>query len=225
MGYVYYMGTRDDWSYVNKSGSYYYIYPKYYDDCVHDSDSWTYKNGAISTDYCELEWSVATQPTCYSYGEKIGRCGCAGCTYYETETISKVSHSFDEDGLCIYCRKEKKVITPENIDNYDDIFEIEYYGFSMDETGKLTTNALNGETAIIEIHAYEDIEISYEALVSGGTYSLRIYDDYYYYSTVRVYPNQTRQGEIVLYEGDTLIFEYTVYDSEAIINYIKILLD
>lgn len=219
----YYKGNRSEWNSVYVSG--YGLYPRYYGDCVHDSNEWTYVDGVISTSYCELEWKETTAPTCYSYGEKTGRCKCSGCAYYETESVSMVPHNF-VDGVCEYCDREYRVITPENMDDYEEIFTMEIYGYTMDEEGKITTSASVGDTVRVYLTANETIELSYEGTVSGGSNSLRIYDDLYYYSTVRIYSGQTYSRQIVLYEGDTLVFEYVIQEnSSATINYIKVLLD
>ena len=112
------------------------------------------------------------------------------------------------------------------MDDYEEIFTMEIYGYTMDEEGKITTSASVGDTVRVYLTANETIELSYEGTVSGGSNSLRIYDDLYYYSTVRIYSGQTYSRQIVLYEGDTLVFEYVIQEnSSATINYIKVLLD
>ena len=224
MDNAYYMGAPEEWYSVSQYGSY-YVYPYFYDTCVHESGTWTYKDGKITKSACQLEWGIEKAPTCYSYGEEVGRCTCEECDYEESITLPIVAHDF-VDGVCSYCQKQYRTVTSENMDEYSDIFELDLLCFTIDEEGKISSSkeyTTYGEVVLI---VKQDIEIEYQATVNGGISSLKIYRYSFSYNSVWISAGQTKTTQMNLYGGDMLVFEYTTSEeAEAIINYIKVLLD
>lgn len=233
IGVIYYMGTSADWSQINRAGYSIYNTINYYEKCVHEPYRWTYVNGAPSTIYCTLEWSLTTEPTCYSSGLKTGVCECEGCDYYETSKVSKVDHKL-VNGKCVYCNKEYITITPENIEKYKDSITITIDGFQMDEKGASTTQGAElGKTATIIITAKEEVALKYACGALGSNTYLTLYRqyDYGYNSTIRtLYNGQAIESSITLDAGESLIFECAITTSSsgeayAYVKYIQAFLE
>ena len=222
----YYKGTRDQWNASVDLDGNYYIYPKYYTVCIHDNNSWTYVNGQVSTDSCKesLVWSVTKEATCYDTGLKTGKCPCKDCTYYETNILSILPHSF-VDGVCKYCQREYKTITPDNISKYSELFEITIEGFSMDENGVISSTEAGSIS--VTLVAKEEIEISYKASVLGGGDNMLAYKSEYWSLVSQVIrPGNTHEETLTIKSGDYIQFQYSNYSVDevfAVIEYIKIL--
>lgn len=204
---IYYLGNYSRWLSVE---CYIYNYQIYcYSSCVHDYGSWTYNSrGEITTDYCELEWGVETQPTCQSAGMKVGKCKCSGCTYYESQYLPVVDHEVVNE-KCIYCGTKFITLTSANMNNNKDSFEVILYNFDINEAGKVTSlNKENDSSSSFTIVAKSRMEITLTYGVSSESSDhfaiskngIELYNISGYVSS--------RSATITLYAGDVLTFSY-----------------
>ena len=203
--YIYYEGTMSQWNNVN--GAYYlYSTVRYYDECVHNSYSWTYENGALSTDYCELIWTEEPA-TCIKEGRRTGVCAC-GCEYTEVEIIGITEHVI-YDNECIYCGLKVIQVTKQVYNEYINSGVFEPDSFSMDDTNTIkSVNTLSGSTANFSIIAKEKMVITF----TYGLYSEDYYDYLYIYkngySMDSIYSSYAETMTITLYEGDELLISF-----------------
>lgn len=206
---VYYEGSLDELysmtGYYNISGS---IYA--YAECVHDSSTWTYKDGEISTEECNVTFKTEKEATCFEDGYEIGVCDCK-CGYEVSNTLYKKSHSF-VNGVCTYCGLTRLSIDGDSIDELLENGTVTLNGFEYNEEKGRFESTIQGQSnsnATFMIVADIKTEIS---LICGTSseYNFDILTILHNGIEKRaISGTNSIETTISLDEGDTLIFKYS----------------
>ena len=216
---VYYGSDYESWNEIERLNSP-YSNVFYYDICVHEYGKWTYVDGKISTNECELSWVTEKEPTCESSGYKVGSCMCKnGCQYKEQITLYAVGHEIKNDA-CVHCNKKYVKLTSSNLDLYSSQFEITTEKFTIDKDGKATPDVLEyGDQGSLIITAKENTVIEFDITVNSNQDFFRLYYDYgygYVYSDeISGHMSTTRTVRLSKGESYIIVFDNGTYSSSV----------
>ncbi len=160
-GIIYYGGTASDWNNLTWSAKD-WLSPYFYNECVHAPYTWTYRDGQVSTSYCNLVSRVVKEPTCQEEGLTHYICEC-GCGYYESETIKTVNHQYKDD-VCVMCGRTRTPLTDEMFEAWVQngyIVNDEANPFEMVDGVITSTNHEDNSSSTIIFKASRDMEISF----------------------------------------------------------------
>jgi len=142
------------------------IYYQHYEHCVHGEGQWAEVDGVIITTPCELILEETTPPTCDAYGVLTSKCGCEGCTYYETAPIDMIEHVF-ENGACTGCDKKQILLTAESFAELEAETIIVNNGFLLTDGELASTNTSANSTATIVFKNTVPFTLSFDWHVSS----------------------------------------------------------
>ena len=161
---VYYGGTEQQWKAlvtVNYSGK-----VLYYADCVHDSQSWTYVNGSISTSIPNKTTTVTKAATCKETGVLTHQ--CTACSKTWTETAPTVGHTMDGNYQCTVCQKKATKVTSGTVGSLSGFRNDANNPFIIDEEGRIQTGSVPKAVSSMQLTADRDMTISLQCKIENG---------------------------------------------------------
>lgn len=161
-GTVCYKGTRDQFEALAQGFDMSSHIVKYYSDCVHDEDQWTYnENGEL-----------VSSMNCYSEGLTVSSCSEKGTVkytcYYCNKTWVKENdyyepHSFDENNVCTVCGEGYAAQAFEYV---WDVENDEVHPFEFSDTSIVSTSHQDGYTATLKLTAKTSMKLAYNYYTS-----------------------------------------------------------